>query len=460
MKRVLSVLLMLVLVLAMGVCASSCASTDSGDKNDGQYADYTPGGSADVSAEVMEALTNSGTVSSYVFTEEDTAGRPAHLGGLNNKNFQNLFKEVYGGELDLRIIEWEGWESKFISDFAADDAPDMIYGFAKLWPKIANRGMVYSNKELAEMGVVGLDHPVLKEGFEAVDANFTYKGDVYGLALHRSGCFWSIVNEDLYKQYSVKSPSEYYAEGIWDMDALAKSGNELITAAGLNDSGTREIFGYYCWDSTAFIRANGQQLIGFDGATGTLTNNCKKLEVVEAMENLRAAFQDGYATTDSSGFAKGKIGIIAVTDENVTSNVKDLTFNWSIIPFPKGSANTNNQLPGSVSAWMVTSGTDNAQGVVNLVIAYLAAVEDGTLPLGDNCVESYFKDKPDTLQMILDSKIHGVNDNMYGVGTLWSVQWDFWRAIRSGKQGVAETVESFSAMFDAQVEQEMAQATN
>lgn len=454
MKRVISLLLMLVLVLAMGLCASSCASTGTEDTQSGDYADYIPGGVGEVSPEVLEALTNSGTVSSYVYADDDTAGRPLQLGGFNSEAFQDIFSQVYGGTLDLRRIEWEGWESKFISDFAAEDAPDLIYGFAKLWPKIANRGMVYSVPELEEMGVVGLDHPVLKEGYEAVDANFTFEGNPYGLALHRSGCFWAIINEDLYKQYNVKSPSAYYQEGLWDVTALQKCSNELITAAGLNDTGVREIFGWYCWDSSVFVRGNGQQIIGYDPATGKLSSNLLKTEVVSSLEFLRSAFQEGWATKDNT-FDKGKIGIIAVTDENVTSTINALTFNWSLIPFPKGPANTNNQLPGSVSAWMVTTCSDNPQGVVNLVIAYLAAVKDGTLELGENCIESSLKDKPEILNLINDNKIHGVNDNMFGVGNLWSAQWDFWNAIRTGKASVSETVQSYSNMFEAQVEAEM-----
>lgn len=450
---------MLVLVLALGISAASCQTSGSGDNGGGKYTDVVPGGVDEVSAEVIEALTKSGTVKTYVFTDEDTAGRPLNLGGFNSKDFKEFFSEVYGGEIDVSITtnKWEGWESTFITDFAANDAPDLIYGFAKLWPKIANRGMVYSNNELKEKGIVGLDHPLLQDGFEAVEANFTFKDEVYGFALHRSGCFWSIVNEDLFKQYGVKSPSKYYEEGIWDVEALKKSSNELITAAGIGDSGVRDIFGYYCWDSTSFVRANGQQIVGYDPKTGTLSNNIDKTEVLEALENLRGAFQDGWATTKNT-FSTGKIGVLAVTDENIVANVKDLTFNWSIIPYPKGKSNSNNQLPGSVSAWMVTTSSDNAQGVVNLVIAYYHAIELGILKLGDNCVESYFKDKPDTLQMIMDSKIHGVNDNMYGVGNLWSAQWDFWSPLRASKGSISEVVATYKPMFDAQIAQEMANA--
>ncbi len=459
MKKVLSVLLMLGLIFSICVSAASCQSTETKNDSTGDFSDYIPGGESGVSQEVLEALSQSGTVTSYVFTDEDEAGRPLNLGGLNNKTFQKLFSEVYGGTLDLKRIEWEGMENTYIVDFAANEAPDLIYGCAKLWPKIANRGMVFSVPELKKKGVVGTDHPVLKDGHEAVEANFTFKDETFGLALHRAGCFWVIVNEDLYAQYNVKSPSKYYQEGLWDFSTLAKSSNELITAAGLNDSGTRDIFGYYCWDSTAFVRANGQQIIGYDPKTGVLRNDVQKTEVVEGMEFLRSAFQDGWATKNGdSAFPKGRVGIMAITDENVYSNCKGLTFKWSLIPFPKGPSNKNNQLPGSVSAWMVTSSSDNPQGVVNLVIAYLAAVKDGTIPLGEDCVESFFKNDPDTLNLINDNKINAVNDNMFGVGSLWSAQWDFWNAIRTGKSTVAETVNTYTSMFDAQVEQEMAHA--
>ena len=454
MKRFLSIIVCLCLVLSLGLM-SGCKKTEGAATSDGEYADYIPGSVADVSTEVLEALTSSGTVSSYVFTDEDTLG--TGLGGFNNEEFKTIFTEVYGGEIDLRRGEWEGWESRFITDFAAQDAPDIIYGFAKLWPKIANRGMVYSRDELADKGVLGLDHPVLEAGLETADANFTYKDKAYSVGLLGSSCFWCVVNEDLYKQYGVKSPSKYYEEGLWNLDTLAESGNALITAAGLNDSGVRDIFGYYCWDSTVFVRANGQQMVGIDSKTGQLTNNLQKPEVMDALERLRDAFQKGYATKVDT-FSQGKIGVIALADGNIHNAIKNATFNWSIIPFPKGKHNTNGQVPGSCNVWMVTTCSENPQGAVNLIIAYLAAINDGTLKSSENSVDNLLKDKPDTLQMMKDGRSKGVNDNMYGVGTLWSAQWDFWNALRHGKQTVPETLQTWGAMFDAQIEQELSYA--
>ena len=63
-----------------------------------------------------------------------------------------------------------------------------------------------------------------------------------------------------------------------------------------------------------------------------------------------------------------------------------------------------------------------------------------------------YRDKQDTLQMINDNAPYGVNDNMYGVGNLWGKQFDFWTALRQGTAN--EVVQTYTAMFNAQVQQE------
>ncbi len=451
MKRIFSLLMIVVLIAALAIVATGCNGSTTDNTSTGKYSDIIPGGESGVSQEVLEALVQSGTVTTYFFEGE---GNDI---GVNNKEFKNIFREVYGGEIMIDYIEWEGWEQTFIADFAANEAPDLIHGFAKLWPKIANRGMVFSRKELAEKGVVGLDHPVLMDHFETVEKNFTYKNEPYGFSLLNSACFWCIVNEDLYAQYNVKSPSKYYQEGLWNMETLAESSRALITAAGLNDSGTREIYGYYCWDSTVFIRANGQQLVGYDPKTGKLVNNIEKKEVVDSLENLRTAFQEQYATNRDS-FTRGKIGVIALVDGNIAQTIPKITFKWSIIPFPVGRSNDGRQMPGSVQAWMVTSSAKNLQGAVNLVIALNAAKKANILPEEPNSIKVALKDHPEILEMMEDSRYNGVNDNMYGVGSLWNNQWDFWSAIRFAKGSVTETIQTYKPMFDAQIETEMENA--
>ena len=452
MKRVISALILAAFVLTLSA-AAGCKSTDSGNDASATYqGDVIPGGTAEVTQDVMDALQNSGNVSTYVLTDDKTSRKPLTLGWFYDENFIEYFEQVYGGTIETVYTTWEGWENKFISDFAAGDAPDLIYNMAKLWPKTGNRGMVYSNKELQELGVLGLDHPMLQDGIETVERNFTFKDETYGFALHSSMCFWAIVNTDLFAQYNVKSPVDYYNEGLWNLDALVEAGNALVKAAGTDESGNKAVTGYYCWDPTVLVRANGQQIVGINAQTGELTLNMDKNEVLAAFEIYSNGMKsDGFMSTKDT-FNKGNTGILAATDENLVSALKDITFNWEIIPFPKGSANTNGQLPGSVRAWCVTSSSQNPQGAVNMVIALKAALKDDMFDIDEYDIVNILGDKQDTLQMINDNAPYGVNDNMYGVGNLWGKQFDFWTALRQGTAN--EVVQTYTPMFNAQVQQE------
>ncbi len=452
MKRIISLLVLSALVLGLFAMVGC-----KGSENDGGNASFEgnaiPGGTADVSQETMEALQNSGEVSVYTFGDDMTNTKPINNGWFNQPEFAEYFEAVYGGRLVTVNTVWENWEAKFITDMAADDAPDVLYIGAKSWPKVGNRNLVYSHSDLKELGVLGLDHPVLQKGIETVEKNFTFKNEVYGVSLHQAQCFWAIVNTDIYKQYGIKSPVEYYNEGLWNFDTFMKSGNDLTKAAGTDPSGNRAASGFYCWDATTLIRANGQQMVGINPATGEITNNMDKNEVLVALEMYSAGMKSDGFMSGKDTFKQGNIGILGFMDENLVGALEDVTFNWDIIPFPTGPNNTTNQLPGSVRAWAIASSSENPQGAVNLIIALKAAISQNMFAVDKSDVSNILGDKPETLQMMKDNALYGVNDNMYGIGNLWANQWNFWSALRAGTAN--EVVQTYMPAFNAQIQQEM-----
>ncbi len=455
MKRVVSILILAMLVLAMFAVTGCKSNTDTGS-NDGFQGNSIPGGTADVSQETIEALQQSGEVSVYTFGDDMTSTKPIYNGWFNQPEFVEYFEAVYGGKLTTVNTVWENWESKFITDMASGDAPDVLYIGAKNWPKVGNRGLVFSVSELKEKGVLGLDHPVLEHGQETVAKNFTFKNEVYGFALQQVQCFWAIVNTDLYKKYEVKSPVEYYNEGLWNFDTFVKSGNELTKAAGTDDAGNKAASGYFCWDATTLIRANGQQLIGIDPATGNITNNMDKNEVIAALEIYSTGMKSDGFMSGKDTFSQGNIGILGFMDENMVNSLKNVTFNWDVVPFPTGPNNTTNQLPGSVRAWAVSTACENPQGAVNLIIALNAAKEQNMFKVDESDVSNILGDKPETLQMMKDNAVYGVNDNMCGVGNLWGAQWNFWGDLRA--KTPIETIQTYMPAFNAQIQQEMMSA--
>ncbi len=452
MKRVVSILMLVALVLSLFVM-TACKS-NSGDTDGATFEGNTiPGGTADVSQDVMDALQNTGEVSVYTFGDDMETTKPIYNGWFNQPEFVEYFEAVYGGNLTVINTVWENWESKFITDMASGDAPDVLYIGAKNWPKAGNRGLVYSVEELTEKGVLGLDHPVLTEGRETVEKNFTFKNNVYGIALHQAQCFWAIVNTDLYKKYEIKSPVDYYNEGLWNFDTFVESGNALTKAAGVDGAGNRAAVGYYCWDATTLIRANGQQMVGIDPATGNITLNMDKNEVIAALEIYSAGMKSDGFMSGKDTFKQGNIGILGFMDENLVEALQDVSFNWDIVPFPTGPANTTNQLPGSVRAWAISTACENPQAAVNLIIAVKAAIEQNMFDVDKSDVSNILGDKPETLQMMKDNAVYGVNDNMYGVGNLWGAQWSFWGDLKA--KTPVETIQTFMPAFQAQIQQEM-----
>ena len=140
MKKIISRTLMLLIVAAMVFACTSCVAGGNNDANDGKTQGKLPEGLGELSAELQEALMNSGKIQVYCYD------------GVSeyDKALAEEFATNYGGEVDLRVVSWEGWQDVFFTHYAANDAPDLIYVFEKLWPKVGNRGMLYSTNELKE----------------------------------------------------------------------------------------------------------------------------------------------------------------------------------------------------------------------------------------------------------------------------------------------------------------------
>ncbi len=458
MKRIVSVLILAVLVLSLFAVVGCSSTGDNGDDT-GYTGNTIPGGMADVSEEVLEALQNSGEVKVYTFGDDMETTKPIYNGWFNQAEFQEYFEAVYGGKITIQNGVWSGWEQRFVIEFASGDAPDLIYTPARLWPKAANREMVFSLSDLEELGVVGLDHPVLQEGLDTVKNNFTYKNEVYGFALQDSMCFWAVVNTDLFARYSVKSPVEYFNEGLWNLDTFVECAQALTNAAGVDANGLKNASGYYCWTNTALTRANGQHIISVDPATGDLTLNTDKPEVKEILELYRNGTDTTGFIAGTDTFANGNIGISSWMDENFVGNYSNLTFNWEVVPFPLGDANTTGMIPGAVRAWGVVSSSENAQGAVNLVIALKTAIEQNMFEVDKSHYSTILTDKPETVQMMQDYIYNGVNDTLQGIAQANSIGGGLWNRLGKNRETVNEALEAINPKFQAEIQAELAGAT-
>ncbi len=447
MKRVISLLILAAMVLALGVSATGCkGSTGDGDST-GSYSDAVPGGSADVSTEVLEALTKETEISMYYFdTQLGTWG----------EEFVKYYQEVYNGKVNYIFREWSLWHEDYVVKFAAGEAPDLIYLYEMNFPTFTNRSMVYSNKELAEMGVVGLDHPNIAGDRDVADRHFSYKGEPYSFALNSAEADMIFVNEDLFKQYSVKSPTEYYNEGTWNWTNFEKCATELTRDLDADD--ITDVWGYYGWDANYIVNAAGGELVHLND-DGTVTPAIDSVATIQGMQNyIKLQSELKCYPKSDPGFAAGKLGMIAWMPQNEYDHItgtgkyegSPYTFNWSMVPFPlDDTTNSAGIRPGKAQGWCVSTSSDanTAQGCINYMIALRAFEQMNPNPGKADYSKAFSEEQ---LQMIADCNRQAQLPIFMGVGNLWHAQWEFWGALQKGGATPSEIVTMYKPLFEAQ----------
>ncbi len=451
MKKAISVLLLIVMVLALGVSAAGCKSTDDDADFTNDFGNAIPGGTTDVSADVIEALQNSGKISLYDFSADSKTEEAQAW----HDEFIEYYSQVYGGELEFVPMVWENWESKFITAFAADENPDLIYLFEKNFPKFANRGMVFSVEEMKEMGIVGFDHPVIQADYDLVSTYYKYKGEQYTFAKNMAEADMIFVNETLFKEYNVKSPTEYYNEGTWDWETFEKCASELTRDSDGDDQ--VDVWGYDGWDGNFVINAAGGQLVKLQD-DGQLVVGLDDTATIQGLENYANIFgRLKCASRGGAEFKSGKLGMIAWMPQNedqylIGANGADkYTFEWGMVPFPLDDrTNAEGIRSGKSYAWCVSSTAENPQGCINYIIAMKTWSKEKPSP-NTISYEDVFTD--DQIEMINDCTRKAVVPIYQGVGTLWNAQWDFWGMLRRGT-AASEVVASYKSLFEAQVAME------
>ncbi len=457
MKKAISILLLVVMVLALGVAATGCKSEANSDGPANDFGDAIPGGTADVSEEVLAALQKSGEISLYIYGDGVTEEKQEVVEWRDR--FDDYYEQVYGGTLDYRQIVWENWQDTYITQYSASDNADLIYLFEKNFPKFANRGMVYSVEEMQEMGVVGFDHPAIQKDYDLVSTYYKYKGKQYTFAKNMAEADMIFVNESLFKEYNVKSPSAYYEEGTWNWETFEKCATELTRDTDAD--GQSDVYGYYGWDGNFVINAAGGELVKLQD-DGQLVVGLDDIATLQGLENYANIFGRLKCAADI-GFGSGNLGMIAWMPQNEIKKLnpeaeEHYTFEWSMVPFPLDDrTNSAGIRSGKSYAWCVSSTAANPQGCINYMIALKTWTEENPQPNSTSILyEKVFT--PEQIEMINDCTRKAVVPIYQGVGTLWHSQWDFWGLVRKGT-AASEVVNSYKSLFEAQVSLENNYAT-
>jgi len=359
----------------------------------------------------------------------------------------NYYQKEYGGTVTSVSVEWQGWENRFYKDLASGVAPDLIYLFEKNFYQLLKRDLIVSVEEMVEKGIEGTNHPSLFLKQRLAGDLYSAKGKTYSFACAYAEADMIFVNEDLFNQYKITSPYDYYTAGKWNTEAFEKC-VQLITR-DTDDDGKNDIFGYYGYDPYAFVASAGGDIVKLDEA-GAFASDMNNPKTLQGLINYRNTYSKGYATEYYSKWLSGKTAMLGWTPQSEYNNLanKRFDFEWSVVPFPLDKGNTNGARSGKCYGWAVSASSVNWQGCVNYVVALNKySVINSNFSGAD--YSSVFT--TDQLEMISDCADNIQLPFYNGVGDLNTTQWDIWGALSDNKISEQQAIDLTKAEIARQI---------
>lgn len=361
------------------------------------------------------------------------------------------FEKRYGCKVNYKIYGWSEWQSKIYQMVSAGNPPDtLIINDAFFLPYIAKNV------------VQPLDSYFnIKDGIwnQSVCNLFTWNGKHYGVALQDEDyIFYIYYNQDMFDDYGVKTPMEYYKAGNWNFDTFETVAKQF--AKDTNKDGIPDQRGYATWYWDLFVLANGGSEISINqnksiSLTLTNSNELKGLDVMQKLKNDLKTFDQSQDNWDQD-FMAGKVAMIAerpwqaVGENSLYSKCK---FTIGVAPFPTGPNASKNSAPGMVYAWGVPIGAKNPLG--GIAWYYYSSLwqrqhaNDASIVANRN--RSY-KDTATYNWIKSYNSTHTVNATMiYGLPNWWDNRWQLWQDVLDNDVPVATAVEKHKSMIQSEI---------
>ncbi len=328
-RRLLSILVLMVLTLSlMAACGDSA----------------TPTTSAPTSAATSAAPTASGPVKLTFSTWGNDA---------QNKLYQDMavkFKEKYPNiTVEVQAIPFADYQQKLSIMIASKTAPDVAWVVERSVPQL-----IESN-QLADITSLKTDSAYNFADIYPSTLPLFKKGEqVFGIPFSTPPMIL-FYNKNLFKEKSLKTPTELYKEGNWTYDEFLKAA-KTITDPSKGVYGVKLLRDWKNWIDPLLpiVWSYGADVFNKD-TTQFALNSAEGLKAVQLYSDMLFKEQVHPKPGDQITFETGKLGMYTDRYSNVAKArlVKD--FEWDIAPMPKGPAGAATSL--GLAGYAVIQGT-------------------------------------------------------------------------------------------------------
>ncbi|MEG0270209.1 MAG: sugar ABC transporter substrate-binding protein [Clostridia bacterium] len=288
------------------------------------------------------------------------------------------FTEKTGIKVNVNLVALEETVAKLATQIVSGTAPDVVWLTEAQLPQFIATGNLEDISEI--MGNEAYDFGDL---FPGLVEKYIKDGKLYAVPFTSSPRVY-FYNKDMFAEAGLQDPQELAEKGEWTMDKML----EYARAMTSKEKGTYglSIMNYQSpndWNILLdWTWSMGASFFDEDMTKVTINdeNGIKALQMYSDM-----IFKDGSQPLpgEQIDFASGKIGMTRNTI-SFQAQLKDASFEWDIIPNPKGTA-LDAPIAVGVAAYVVPKGAKNKAAALQ-VIEYITSKES----MSDNYLMNTF----------------------------------------------------------------------
>ena len=185
----------------------------------------------------------------------------------------NAFRDIYNMTHKTVVTAPEEKLNKFISLVMSGDPPDIMIG--EFMPALVNKGYLQPWDEY-----INFNGGIWDKIKTSIDT-LKFKDHFYTIGVQPGRWDMCWYNIDLFEEYGVKTPKEYYLEGNWTWDTLRECAMALTV--DLNGDGIPDVYGLRMDSIQALQFSAGKDFVSIN-PDGTISNNLKDPAIARAMQ--------------------------------------------------------------------------------------------------------------------------------------------------------------------------------
>ena len=373
---------------------------------------------------------------------------------IDNK-LKAAFEKKYSCTVEYKTYGWAEWQTKIYQMTTAGNPPDtMIFNDSMFLSYVAKNVAMDITK------YVDLKDTVWNS---SVTSLFSWDGKIYGAAkADDSYIFYIYYNKNMFDDYGIKTPRQYYDEGQWTYAKFREVAAKFVKDT--NRDGISDQRGFATWYWDIFIIGNNGNEIQFSGNKINITlknsNELEGIKMIQEMQLRDKSFDHGQPNWRED-FMAGKVAMIAERPWQAVGEMdcyNKCSFKIEVAPFPKGPDASANIAPGMVYSWGVPRGAKNPLG--GIAWYHFSSVwgkENKDDPLVKATRNRTYKDDA-TYQWIMNYKqSHSVNGTLiYGLPNWWDKKWNFWEDILNNDVPPANAVDKHKPLIQGGIDTVMA----